>query len=156
MVYGTTIIDKEKFCDTKCTCSKYEATNIVNNTRFRSIEEHDDDVSEVQLAKFRINLNTPIVLGFTIFQTAKLKMLSFYFDFMKYYFHDDSFAYVAMDNDCAYFATNDSLEMCTISTKRLEFYMNYNKWFVPPLFCPKHKSDLVQRNDQNWNMNIKL
>ena len=83
-------------------------------------------------------------------------MLSFYFDFMKYYFHDNKFAYVAMDTDCADFATSDSLEKDIISTKRLELDMNYNKWFVPPLFCPKHKSDLVQRNDQNWNMNIML
>ena len=54
----------EKFCDTKYTCSKYEATNLVNNTRFRSIEELDDDVFETQLAKSIINLNTPIVVGF--------------------------------------------------------------------------------------------
>ena len=32
VVYGTTITDKEKICDTKYTCSKYEATNHVNNT----------------------------------------------------------------------------------------------------------------------------
>ena len=142
MVYGTTITDKEKFCDTKYTCSKHETTNLVNKASFRSIEELDDDVSEVQLAKFRINLNTPIVLGFTIFQTAKLKkMLSFYFDFMKYYFHDDSFAYVAMDADCAYFATSASLEKDITSTKRLEFYMNDNKWFFlpPPHFVPNIK-----------------
>ena len=66
MVYGTTITDKEKFCDTKYTCSKHEATNLVNNTRFRSIEELDDDVFEVQLVKSRIDLNTPIVLDYLI------------------------------------------------------------------------------------------
>ena len=80
-------------------------------------------------------------------------MLSFYFDFMKYYFHDDKFAYVAMDTDCADFATSDSLEKEIISTKRLEFDLNYDKWFFPPC-CSKHKSDLVQCNDQNWNMDI--
>ena len=117
VVYGTTRTDKENFCDTKYTCSKHEVTNLVNNTRFRSIEELDDDVFEVQLVKSIINLNTSIVLGFTMFQTAKLKMLLFYFDFMMYYFHDDKFAYVAMDTDCAYFATSKSLEKEIISTK---------------------------------------
>ena len=29
---------------------------------------------------------------------------------MMYYFHDDKFAYVAMDTDWVYFATSDSLE----------------------------------------------
>ena len=66
-------------------------------------------------------------------------MLSFYFDFRMYYFHDKEFAYVAMDTDCADFATSDSLEKDIISSKRLEFDMNYNKWFVPPYFVPNIK-----------------
>ena len=59
---------------------------------------------------------------------------------MKYYFHDDSFASVATDTDCADFATSDSLEKCITSTKRLAFDMNDNKWFfLPPHFVPNKK-----------------
>lgn len=143
VVYGTTITNKERFTDVKFTSSPKKATQFVNNKRFISIDELDEDVFEIQMAKSKIHLNTPVVLGFAILQVAKLRMLQFYFDFMHEYFHDSDFQYVCMDTDSAYFAMSGALESVVKPSKRSDFYHNYDKWFVPP-FCSHHKNDFIQ------------
>ena len=85
-IYGTTITNKEKFTDLKFTSCPQKASHHVNNKRFLGIEELAEDVFEVQLAKAKIDANTPICIGFAILQYAKLRMLQFKYDLMDKFF----------------------------------------------------------------------
>lgn len=143
VIYGTTITDKERFTNVKYMSTSKEASKMVNNKRFISLDELASDVFEVQLAKSKIKLDTPIVLGFAILQLAKLRMLEFYYDLMCKYFCDSSFQYVCMDTDSAYFAMSGTLESQILPRKKSEFFQEYDKWFVPT-FCVRHKENFVK------------
>ena len=118
-----------------------------------SIEELDDDVFEIEMSKRKIKLDTPIVIGFSILQIAKLRMLQFYYDFMCKYFHDSCFEYVCMDTDSAYFATCGELETLIFQHMRKQFYEEYDRWFIPP-FCSAHKHAFVRTKLKGlpWSM----
>ena len=121
-IYGATITNKERFTDIKYTTDLKIASSYVNKKNFMSIEELDDDVFEIEMSKRKIKLDTPIVIGFSILQIAKLRMLQFYYDFMCKYFHDSCFEYVYMDADSAYLATCDELESLIPKTWQQQFY----------------------------------
>ena len=95
------------------------------------------------MSKERIKLDTPIVIGFSILQLAKLRMLEFYYDLMLKYFDRSDFEYVQMDTDCAYFAMSGDFENLVIPQKRHQFFDEYDKWFVPE-FCDTHKTQFVE------------
>ena len=80
VMYGTTITNKERFTDIKYVSSVEKATQLANSDRFIFCNELTDDLFEVQL-----KLDTPIVIGFSILQYAKLRMLEFYYDFVLKY-----------------------------------------------------------------------
>ena len=154
VIYGVTITNKEKFTNLKFTSSIQKASEYVNSNRFLGIEELADDVFEVQLAKPKINVDTPIPVGFAILQYAKLRMLQFKYDLMDKYFEDKFYQYVTMDTDSAYFATSAPLEQMIKSGRKFDFYNEYADWFVPP-FCDKHKSRFIEYKSQGkiWKMN---
>ena len=143
VVYGTTITNKERFTEVKYVSDPLKVSSMANSERYLSSEELANDVYEVSLAKSKITLDTPVVIGLTILQLAKLRMLEFYYDLMLYYFNRSDFQYVTMDTDSAYFATSANFEDIVIPSKRAEFFSQYDKWFVPP-FCPEHKKDFVK------------
>lgn len=143
VIYGATITDKERFTDVKYLSDPDSVSRLVNCKRFISMDELDDDIFEIQLSKQRIKLDTPIVIGFSILQLAKLRMLEFYYDLMCKFVHRKDFQYVTMDTDSAYFATSNEFESIVIPEKKRQFYQEYDKWFVPP-FCDRHKSDFIE------------
>ena len=154
VIYGVTITNKEKFTNLKFTSSPKKASQYVNSNRFIGIEELADDVFEIQLAKTKIDVNTPISVGFAILQYAKLRMLQFKYDLMDKYFDDRSFQYVTMDTDSAYFATSGPLEQILKPELKQSFYNEYDQWFVPP-FCAQHKSLFIHHKvtGSEWKMN---
>ena len=153
VIYGVTITNKEKFTNLKYTSSAQKASKYVNSNKFIGIEELAEDVYEIQLAKSKIEVNTPIAVGFAILQYAKLRMLEFKYDFMDKFFDDRTFQYVTMDTDSAYFATSAPLEQMVKSEKRVDFYREYEQWFVPP-FCTDHKSSFIKHKlrEKHWKM----
>ena len=56
-----------------------------------------EEYYEIEMGKKQIILNLPIQLGYFILQYAKMKMLSFYFDFMDIYVDRSDFEYGEMD-----------------------------------------------------------
>lgn len=81
---------------------------MVNDKRFRTLVELDNDHFEVELAKRTITLDLPIQLGYFILQYAKLRMLQFYFDFIDVYLNRSDFQAMQMDTDSLYLALNES------------------------------------------------
>ena len=153
VIYGTTITNKEKFTNLKFTSCPQKASYYVNSNRFLGIEELADDVFEVQLAKPKIDVNTPICIGFAILQYAKLRMLQFKYDLMDRFFEDKSYQYVTMDTDSAYFATSGPLEQMIKFGMKNCFYREYDQWFVPT-FCDKHKTSFIEHKTKGkvWEM----
>ena len=153
VIYGTTITNKEKFTDLKFTSCPQKASHYVNNKRFLGIEELAEDVFEVQLAKAKIDANTPICIGFAILQYAKLRMLQFKYDLMDKFFEDKSYQYVTMDTDSAYFATSAPLEKMIKFGMNNTFYREYDQWFVP-MFCDEHKTSFIEHKTKGkvWEM----
>ena len=154
VIYGATITDKERFTNVKYVTDISSASKLVNSKHFIDMDELADDVFEIQLSKQRIKLDTPIVIGFSILQLAKLRMLQFYYDVMSKYVCRKDFQYVTMDTDSAYFATSGNFEDIVIPSMRQEFFNEYEKWFVPP-FCDSHKADFVQckLSGKQWKIN---
>ena len=152
-IYGATITNKERFTDIKYTTDLKTANSYVNNKNFMSIEELDDDVFEIELSKKKIKLDTPIIIGFSILQIAKLRMLQFYYDFMQKFFHDSSFEYVCMDTDSAYFATCGDLESLVPMNLRQQYFEEFGEWFIPE-FCAEHKKSFIETKTQGlpWTM----
>ena len=154
VIYGATITDKERFTNVKYVTDISSASKLANSNNFVSMNELADDLFEVQLTKQRIKLDTPIVIGFSILQLAKLRMLEFYYDLMCKYFNRKDFQYVTMDTDSAYFATSGDFESIVLPSKRQKFYCEYDKWFVPP-FCASHKSDFIECKLKNKSWDLK-
>lgn len=153
VIYGTTITNKERFTDVKYVNTPEKASQLVNSKRFMSAAELADDIYEVQLSKSKINLDTPIIIGFAILQLAKLRMLQFYYDVIDAFIPRCKYQYCAMDTDSAYFATSGYIEDIIIDSKRKEFFSQFDKWFIPP-FCDKHKSEFVYAKTHKlvWRM----
>jgi len=143
VIYGATITNKERFTDVKFVSNLNAAQKLVGSKHFMSVEELDDELFEIQMSKERIKLDTPIVIGFSILQLAKLRMLEFYYDLMLKYFDRSDFEYVQMDTDSAYFAMSGDFEDLVIPQKRHQFFDEYDKWFVPE-FCDTHKTQFVE------------
>ena len=101
--YGKTITDVEKHTDLK-----FEkiagASRSANDWRFRKLDEIEGGFYEVQMAKKKIRFNLPELVGFYVYQYAKLKMLDFYYNFLQKYLMWDSFEMMEMDTDSTYFA----------------------------------------------------
>ena len=101
--YGKTITDVEKH--TNVTFEReIGASRKVNDGKFRKLEEFENGFYEVQMAKSKIEFKLPELVGFFVYQYAKLKMLDFYYNFLQKYLKWDSFEMLEMDTDSTYFS----------------------------------------------------
>ena len=101
--YGKTITDMEKHTDLQFE-RLFGAARAANDWRFRTLQEISGGFYEVQMAKRKIKFNLPELVGFYVYQYAKLKMLDFYYNFLQKYLMWDSFEMMEMDTDSTYFA----------------------------------------------------
>ena len=81
-VYGKMITNKEKHRNIVYSSDSKKTSQSVRDFKFVSLEEISPDFYEIVNEKRQITLDIPVVLGFTILQLAKLRMLEFYYDFI--------------------------------------------------------------------------
>lgn len=74
------ITNKEKHRNVTYLDDPIKVSRKILNNRFVSVDELDKDFYELSMEKKSITLDIPVVLGFTILQHAKLRMLQFYYD----------------------------------------------------------------------------
>lgn len=79
-MYGKTITNKERHKDVRYYDDAKKTSRTVISSSFVSLEEIHEDFYEVISEKKKILLDIPIVIGFSILQYAKLRMLQFYYD----------------------------------------------------------------------------
>lgn len=74
------ITNKEKYRNVKYYTNSRKASLSIANAKFVSLEEIHEDFFEITSEKTKIILDIPVVLGFSVLQYAKLRMLQFYYD----------------------------------------------------------------------------
>ncbi|XP_072043754.1 uncharacterized protein [Amphiura filiformis] len=127
--YGKTITNKECHMNVKV-CTDTEAAKYINEPLFRDLDDVNENVYEVALAKKVIREDLPIQIGFFVYQYAKLRMLEFYFDFLDVFVDRSNFQYVEMDTDSAYIAlAGESLEELVKPELRERFHKEKHQWF---------------------------
>ena len=139
-VYGKTITNKLKHRNVTYHSDPRQVSLKIKSPKFRHLEEFQGDFWEVESAKGFIKMDTPIVIGFTILQYAKLRMLQFYYDCLLRYVDRRDFAMCQMDTDSAYMALSGDFESLIKPELQDEFYSEYGDWFPRP-YCDAHKLD---------------
>ena len=128
-VYGYTIMNKNKHSSIQF-CNEKRACELVNNSRFISLEEFENETYEVQSKKKTIKYDLPVQIGFFVYSYAKLKMLSFYYEVLDRFFEHDDFCIVEMDTDSLYLALSaETLDELVKPHLREEWKLAKKKWF---------------------------
>jgi len=152
--FGSMIMNKAKHKQVYYVKGFEHASKAANDELFEKLSEIGSDYYEVESFKSKIELNLPVQIGYFILQLAKLRMLSFYYDFLDKFLERESFQLTQMDTDSLYFAiSSDSLQECikpsmkTTYEKALKGYCTDNyppqnvdmPWF-PRTCCEKHEN----------------
>ena len=128
-VYGYSIMNKNKHLSVKF-CNENRACKLVNDPRFVSLEEFENETYEVQSKKKAIKYDLPVQIGFFVYSYAKLKMLSFYYEVLDRFFEHDDFCIVEMDTDSFYLALSAAtLDELVKPHLREEWRLVKEKWF---------------------------
>ena len=148
--YGSLLIDKSKHSKIVYVSGRHDACLKVNDPRFKSLTELDDDHYEVVMSKRRIKMDMPIQLGYFILQYAKLRMLQFYYDCIDRFCDRVDYEYLEMDTDSAYMGLSAPRlidivkpEMREEFLKQLENHctdksMDARDYWFPRTCCKKH------------------
>lgn len=128
--YGKCLTDKEKHLDVKY-IHEERATRAVNDPMFRKMEQVSEskqtdsiksilrfnqraiqteikstyisEFYEVSMAKNKVKHDLPVLIAFFVYSYAKLRMLSFYYDFLTRILHRDDFELMEMDTGKKYY-----------------------------------------------------
>ncbi len=76
---------------------RLEACRLVNDKRFRRVEELPNDLYEVLMARGKIVMNIPTQLAYFVLQLAKLHMLKFFFEGLDHFVPRHSYEMLEMD-----------------------------------------------------------
>ena len=83
---------------------------MIASDRFVLLEELGDSLCEVVNHKRSLSMNVPVVVGFSILQLARLRMLQFYYNCIGRFVDGRDFQYVEMDTDSSYMTLSAPLE----------------------------------------------
>ena len=104
--YGYQIIDRS--CHTVTKYLSDEKTHGAINTKlFKRLDHINDQLYEVEFAKTEIEHREPIIVGFSILQYAKLRMLELYYNFYEKFCDVNKFEDLEMDTDSLYLALSE-------------------------------------------------
>ena len=92
-VYGKTITNKENHRNVKYSSSPPKISSLIASKLFVSLEEIENEICELIHLKKSLNMDVPVVIGFSILQLAKLKMLQFYYNCIDKYVDRSDFQY---------------------------------------------------------------
>ena len=109
--YGSVLMDRSKHTHTRYMYNK--VTQMINSSNFKSLDELNNRIFEVESYKKTIIMDNPIQIGFFILQYAKLRMLKFFYDCISEYFIENSLELTETDTDSIYMAINKpSIDGC--------------------------------------------
>ena len=149
--YGYQIMDPSRHTVTKYLSD--EKLHAANNSKlFEKVDQLNNSLYEVELAKVKIEHKEPIPVGFFILQDAKLQLLELYYNFFTKFCDVNKFEELEMDIYSMYLALAEKeLEECKRSEMRVEWQSlrsnkcvdNFTAGAVANFFtgtcCVKHK-----------------
>ena len=101
--YGYQIMDRSRNTVTKY-LSDEQTHAAINSKLFIKLDHLNISLYEVELAKAEIEHKEPIIVGFSILQYAKLRMLEIYYNFFTRFCDVSKFEELEMDTDSLYLA----------------------------------------------------
>ena len=101
--YVYQIIDRSRHTVTKF-LSDEKTHDAINTKLFKRLDHINDQLHEVDSAKAEIEHREPIIVGFVIFQYAKLRMLELYYNFFERFCNVNKFEELEMDTDSLFLA----------------------------------------------------
>ena len=127
--FGSNLMRKQRHTDTCYSRDEKKINEMINNKRFIALTELDEGYCEINMKKKKILMNIPISIGFFILQYAKLRLLSFYFQFIDKYIDRSDFELVQCDTDSLYIAFSDADINKLIKPHMLDAYKaDVNNW----------------------------
>ena len=125
--FGRTIMDK----------NKHTVVKFSNETKFNKLKNKStyydsvqyDNLYEVRMKKKKILQNMPLQIGSTVLNIAKMRMLSFAYDFVGKYIDRSDYQYMEMDTDSAYMALSGDFEDLIKPTLKEEYEKDKDNWF---------------------------
>ena len=115
---------------------------MIASDRFVSLEDLSDSLCEVVNHKRALLMNVPVVVGFSILQLAKLRILQFYYDCINSFVDWNDIQYVEMDTDSAYMVLSAPLETILKPGTGREFWEQYGMW-LSRRACESHNQDFI-------------
>ena len=105
---GGSMMDKTRHSQTRITADVKKVLQYHNDPRFKSTTllklRNPEDLSvsklfEITRGKRTIRQDRPLQIGVAVYDLAKLKMLQFYYDFLRRFLSRDDFQMLEMDTD---------------------------------------------------------
>ena len=132
--YGKTITNKQNFLNTRYVTQR-KARRLVLHWTVQQANDISQDTVELSCLPHIIKYDLPIQIGFMVYQYAKLKMLSFYYDFLVKFIDITKFELCEVDTDSFYIAlSEDTLDAAVYPEKRYEYFSERHLW-LPSESC---------------------
>ena len=154
--YGSLLLDKTKHTNVTYVHDSNNAHLAVNDPLFKKVCSLPGDIFEIEKSKKNVSLDIPIQLAFCILQSAKLKLLQFYYDCLDYYVNREDFQLTHSDTDSLYFEMSGKHLIDIVKPEKKKEFKNYiygkcfdfdeegnpfrasDKIFFPRECCAKH------------------
>jgi hypothetical protein len=128
--YGKMLTNKEKHIDVKY-CDYEEAVACSFDPLLKRIKSVAVDCYEVHKFKKKIKMDLPIVIGLAVYCWAKIRMLSFAYDFLGKFLDPSDYEWMETDTDSAYLAlSKPSLDEIIKPEMRAEYEAVRREWFA--------------------------
>ena len=150
--YGSMLINRTTHKNVSYVDSYTDAQFLINKHSFTKCKSLKNDTYEIESSKDSFNMDLPIQIGWLILGYAKLKLLSFKYDFLDQYVDRSKYMLAECDTDSLYFGIAGDTLRSVIKDDRIQQYdMQLNnlcgddeatlekiKW-LPRECCQRHK-----------------
>jgi hypothetical protein len=143
--YGKTICNKQNFVNTRYV-SPCAARRLALHWSVQEAHDISENTVELSCLPTTITYDLPVQIGFMVYQYAKLKMLTFYYDFLLKFIDTRDFEMCEMDTDSFYFAlSSTTLEDAVKPEMREQFFRERHLW-LPSESCDsvRHRELYIQ------------
>lgn len=137
--YGKTVTDVTKHCSVEYANGR-GIDKFLRSPYFRDLTEIGPDTYEVLMRKKRHIFNLPSIIGFFVYQYAKLRMLAFYYDFLDVYIPRDCFQLCQMDTDSFYMAISGSSLDDMVPADQRDQFMSIRHHWLPRNDTPENEA----------------
>ena len=157
--FGQSIMNKSKHTQSKFVNideynkMKYD-TSIVETEQFINPEDMNDIVYEMTAKKKTHKQDLPIQLGWSILESAKMRMLEFFYDCVDKFLDRSDYQLMGGDTDSCYMAiTKESFDELVKPELKEEYYKEKHKWFprTTDCLCPECKIDVKLKEHAKYD-----